>query len=351
MERSVRRYVPRLAGLVAGLAATLIPLPSPATAQPSSVACTWVVNELPLPAGMHAGHIYNSDRDDSFAGYGIGADGKARPLVWNDGAVTVLAAPAGQEAFAQDVNSRGDVVGVAQGDDTPTHGVLWRGGQMIDLPMLPGGGYAVPTAINDAGLIVGYASTGDGDHAVTWSTRAPRAIRDLGGVAGSAYLTDVTERGTIVGWTESTGDGPRQQAIAGTVRNGLTALPGPVAGSKSMARAAAGRYIAGVAVLTGDSHDFPSAVRWEPAGPQALPGVQPDAQAVNDLGTVVGSDTNLGAVIWLNGIEQPLPALTPGRDPLSASSATVVTNHNTAAGASVAADGRPRPVTWSARCG
>ncbi|MFF1818170.1 hypothetical protein ACFVWG_12795 [Kribbella sp. NPDC058245] len=165
-------------------------------------------------------------------------------------------------------------------------------------------------------------------------------------MAGSAYLTDVTQQGTVVGWTETVGDEFRQQAIAGTVRNGLTTLPGPVAGTNSVARAAAGRYIVGSAVLTGGSEDLASAVRWEPTGPQALPGTQPDARAVNDLGTVVGSDANLGAVIWIDGDEQPLPALTAGGDSFS-TSATVATNNNTAAGVSADAQGRTRPVTWS----
>jgi hypothetical protein len=44
-------------------------------------------------------------------------------------------------------------------------------------------------------------------------------------VAGSAYLTDVTEQGTFVGWTETVGEEFRQQAIAGTVREGLTTRP------------------------------------------------------------------------------------------------------------------------------
>jgi uncharacterized membrane protein len=330
------------------MAATAMVLP-PAAAQPSTLAgklgCSWVINELPLPAGWSAGYVYNSDRDDSFAGYGVDVDGRTRPLVWDDGEVTVLDAPAGVDAVAQDVNGQGDVVGVIQGGDTPTHGVLWRGGQVINLPLLSDGGFAVPTAINDAGLIVGYAAGVETSHAVAWSARSPQSIRDLGVVAGSAYLTDVTQQGTVVGWTETVGDEFRQQAIVGSVREGLSTLPGPVPGTNSVARAAAGRYIVGSAVLTGGPEDLGSAVMWAPTGPRALPGTHPDAQAVNDQGTVVGSDADLGAVIWVGGHEQPLPALAVGA-PFS-TSATVVTNNNTAAGISADAQGRSHPVTWS----
>lgn len=352
MVCSVRRFrcLPQLAGLVAGIAATVMQMPPPAAAAQLStldgtVGCTWVINELPLPAGWSAGYVYNSDRHDSFAGYGVDVDGRTRPLVWHDGDVTVLDAPGGVGAVAQDVNSHGDVVGVTQGEDTPTHGVLWRGGQVIDLPLLPGGGFAVPTAINDAGLIVGYAAGGETSHAVAWSADSPQSIQDLGVMAGSAYLTDVTEQGAVVGWTETAGEEFGQQAIAGTVREGLTTLPGPVPGTNSVARAAAGPYIVGTAVLTSGSEDLGSAVVWAPTGPRALPGTQPDAYAVNDHGTVVGFDADLGPVIWVGDHEQPLPALAAG-DPFS-TSATVATDNNTAAGISADAQGHSRPVTWS----
>ncbi|MFI7066042.1 hypothetical protein ACIBL3_33935 [Kribbella sp. NPDC050124] len=304
-----------------------------------------MISELPLPAGWSGGYVYNSDRRDSFAGYGVDVDGRTRPLVWRDGAVTVLDAPGGGSATAQDVNSRGDVVGVVYGVDTPTRGVLWRGGQVIDLPSLPGGGYAVPTAINNAGLIVGYAAGEETSHAVAWSADSPQSIRDLGVMGGAAYLTDVTDQGTVVGWAETAGEEFRQQAIVGTVREGLSTLPGPVSGTNSMARAAAGPYIAGAAVLTGGSEDLGSAVVWAPTGPRALPGTHPDASAVNADGTVVGSDANLGPVIWVGDREQPLPALAAGF-PFS-TAATVVTDDNTAAGISADAQGNSRPVTWS----
>ena len=335
-----------VAGLVGGIGVMVLPVSLPAAASTSSTAaCTWVVNELPLPAGWTAGYVNNSDRDDSFTGYGVDADGKTRPLVWHDGAVTVLEAPGGVQAVAQDVNSRGDVVGITQEEGTPNHGVLWRGGQVIDLPVLPGGDWAVPTAINDSGLIAGYGTDGENVHATVWSTGSPRSIKDLGGMGGSAYLTDVNQRGAVVGWSETFGEEFRQQAIAGTVRGGLKALPGAAPGTNSMARAVASRYVVGVAVLAGSSADLGSAVVWSPTGARALPGTQPDARAVNDSGTAAGTDSDLGAVIWIDGQEQVLPALVAGNP--FANSATVVTNHNTAAGVSADAQGNSRPVTWS----
>jgi hypothetical protein len=352
MVRSVRRFrcLSKFAGLVAGIAVTVVQMSPPAMAAEQlstldGTACTWVINELPLPAGWSGGYVYNSDRHDSFAGSGVDVDGRTRPLVWHDGDVTVLDTPGGVGATAQDVNSRGDVVGVVFGEDTSTRGVLWRGGQMIDLPLLPGGGFAVPTAINNAGLIVGYAAGVDTSHAVAWSADSPQSIQDLGVVAGSAYLTDVSAQGTIVGWTETVGEEFRQQAIAGTVREGLTTLLGPVSGTNSIARAAAGPYIVGSAVLTSGSGDPGGPVVWAPTGPRALPGTQATPYAVNVHGAVVGFDPDLGAVIWVGDHEQQLPTLAAG-DPFS-TSATVATDNNTVAGISADAEGRSRPVTWS----
>src|SRR5438874_163824 len=116
---SARRFrcLPKFAGLVAGLAVTVVQMSPPAMAaeQLSTLdhtGCTWVINELPMPAGWSAGNVYSGDRHDSLAGSGVDADGRTRALVWHDGHVTVLDAPSGMGAVAQDVNSQGDVVGV-----------------------------------------------------------------------------------------------------------------------------------------------------------------------------------------------------------------------------------------------
>jgi probable HAF family extracellular repeat protein len=336
-----------LAGLVVGIAATVVQLAPPAQAAEQRTtleSCTWVINELPLPTGWRSGYLTNSDRRDWFAGYGVDADGRTRALVWHAGEVTVLEAPGGLDATAVDVNSHGDVVGVIQDENTPTHGILWRDGQVIDLPVLPGGDGAVPSAINDAGLIVGSASDAEASHAVAWSANSPQTIRDLGVMTGSAYLTDVTEKGVVVGWTDSAGEDWREQAIAGTVRKGLRTLPGPLPGTNSTARAAAGSYIVGGAALPEAPQDPPGAVIWEPSGPRALPGINASAHAVNDYGTVAGTNAALAPVIWVGDDEQPLPAL--AGDSFS-TSASVITNDNTAAGSSADAQGHSRPVTWS----
>ena len=148
-----------------------------------------------------------------------------------------------------------------------------------------------------------------------------------------------------MGWTETAGGEFRQEAIAGTVREGLTTLPGPAPGTNSVARAAAGSYIVGSAVLTGGSGDLGSPVVWESTGPRVLLGTQATVSAVNDRGTVVGSDPDLGAVIWVGDQEQQLPTLAVG-DPFS-TAATVATDNDTAAGINADAEGRSRPVTWS----
>ena len=133
--------------------------------------------------------------------------------------------------------------------------------------------------------------------------------------------------------------------IVGTVREGLTTLPGTAPATNSVPRAAAGPYIVGSAVLTGESGDLGVAVVWGPTGPRALPGTQPAAYAVNDHGTVVGLDADLGSVIWVGDQEERLPAL--AADDAFSTSATAVTDSNTAAGVSIDAQGHTRPVTWS----
>jgi probable HAF family extracellular repeat protein len=69
------------------------------------------------------------------------------------------------------VNDAGDVVGYAGSPNIDAHAVLWRNGVAIDLGIWPGGHYSVARGINNLGQIVGTGTVaGDNlDHALTWT--------------------------------------------------------------------------------------------------------------------------------------------------------------------------------------
>jgi len=121
-------------------------------------------------------------------------------------------------ARARDINDAGQVVGEANfgsSDLEDYHAVLWENlawdptgqyiGQITDLGALPGGQRSFALAINDAGVVVGYA-TASGiavPHAFVWD--AIHGLRDLNNLipAGSGWTLefayDVNNRGQIVG--------------------------------------------------------------------------------------------------------------------------------------------------------
>lgn len=89
-------------------------------------------------------------------------------FVWQDGAFTSLSPLPGTWApSALQINSRGEIAG-SSGNEHWAHGIVWRDDQMYDLGTL-GGSYSVGFDINDAGIVVGYASDSTGKiHPVMW---------------------------------------------------------------------------------------------------------------------------------------------------------------------------------------
>src|SRR5262245_7696109 len=120
---------------------------------------------------------------------------------WEKGEMTALPAfPGGFNSYATAANNRGQIVGWAENgvhDETcnPSfqilqfRAVMWGPkGEMQELPPLPGDHTSAATAINDKGQVVGISgacgiAVGDvsAAHAVLWENGVPTNIGDLGG--------------------------------------------------------------------------------------------------------------------------------------------------------------------------
>lgn len=138
--------------------------------------------------------------------------------------VTVVA---GLGSSAADINRYGDVVGSVTSAGN-THAFAYTGGGYTDLGTL-GGLNSFANAINDAGQVVGGASTLGGDtHAFVYSGGSLLDLGTLGGNSSVAY--DINNHGVIVG-SAATPDSPDnyyRQAFryeSGTM-TGLGTLPG-----------------------------------------------------------------------------------------------------------------------------
>lgn len=109
----------------------------------------------------------------------------------------------GAHTHANDVNDKGQVVGMSQTADGTFHAFLWQGGVMTDLtPGLPEDSAA--HAINDRGEIAG--------HLFDPADREPQGVRWFHGtttvVADLAYAYAINERGRIGGLAEHPAEPP-----------------------------------------------------------------------------------------------------------------------------------------------
>src|SRR5262249_33935328 len=129
-------------------------------------------------------------------------------------AVTDLGSLAGNYSDAADLNQAGQVVGYATTADGFNHAFLWDNGTMIDLGTL-GGTYSYAQGINDLGQVVGYAAV-PGDvsshaflvtpHEGAWFQDSDLDGRndymiDLGSLNGSdsSQAADINNAGQVVG--------------------------------------------------------------------------------------------------------------------------------------------------------
>lgn len=144
--------------------------------------------------------------------------GPAQPVFWTPPQMSVVALPrliGGYGAYAYDINNAGQAVGYCESvSGTGDHACLWDTTQsppvVMDLGAVAVGiGVTLSRAlaINDSGVVVGWANIGrHEDHACVWDTSAsPITVSDLGrlpgpaGQSGYSYAYDVNNAGQIVG--------------------------------------------------------------------------------------------------------------------------------------------------------
>ena len=171
---------------------------------------------------------------------------------WEQGVMTPLPPfPGGYNSYATGANNRGQVVGWAENGvhDSSCNtafqilqfrAALWEpNGEMRELPPLPGDSTSAATAINDKGQVVGISgacgvAVGDvsAAHAVIWENEVPTRIPDFGGHAWNTP-TAINNDGVVVGFSlPAAADGTRfYRAFVWTKENGtkmLDQIPGDV---------------------------------------------------------------------------------------------------------------------------
>ena len=171
---------------------------------------------------------------------------------WESGLMTPLPPFAGgYNSYATGANNRGQVVGWAENgihdlscntafQTLQFRAALWEpNGEMRELPPLPGDSTSAATAINDKGQVVGISgacgvAVGDvsAAHAVIWENGVPTRIPDFGGHAWNTP-TAINNDGVVVGFSlPAANDGTRfYRAFVWTKEGGtkmLDQIPGDV---------------------------------------------------------------------------------------------------------------------------
>ena len=164
---------------------------------------------------------------------------------WLNGVMTALPPfPGGYNSYATAANNRGQIVGWAEnGVVDPScntafqvlqfRAVIWGpNNEMQELPPLPGDSTSAATAINDLGQVVGISgacgiAVGDvsAAHAVIWQNGVPTDIGNLGGTTWNTP-TAINNRGTVVGFSlPGSQNGTRNyEAFIWTAAGGLHSL-------------------------------------------------------------------------------------------------------------------------------
>lgn len=233
---------------------------------------------------------------------------KVQPFHVKDRAFHLLPNPRGAEmGFAQGVNDRGVVVGSALTGDT-VQATVWRDGKPASLDA--GVTLSAASGINDSGQIVGSGKAAtDGDLVGLLWERNGKAKR-----LGAFALNAIADNGFIVGVRVKN---DTFQPIA--VQDGkVMALPLPAGAAGAVAGATNGKSAIVGAALVGDRFQ---AVCWDRSKATLLPGLRASglssALSVNHKGDIVGtSETGEGefsATLWRNGKPMDLNEMVPDR--------------------------------------
>jgi len=181
---------------------------------------------LELPPGDNSSAAIAVNSLGQVVGWSSGAGG-VRAVTWDStGKVEVLAKLQGSSACrALVINNAGDIAGTCD-FNSRYRAVLWKstaGKSAIDLGMLPGDVWSVPSDINNKGDVVGTSGDAERHRAVLWPKGA-KTIKSLGVLTGrvSSKALGINAKGDVVGYSE--GGNSRDHAFIWTSKDGMMDL-------------------------------------------------------------------------------------------------------------------------------
>jgi probable HAF family extracellular repeat protein len=234
--------------LVGGLLAAAVgTFTSPARA----AGVTYAVQDLGTLPGDYASVAMGINRFGDVVGWSAGPTGTRAFLYTNATGMVALPALAGRPVTtARAVNDAGVVVGMASTGGTDVgHAIRWRSGVATDLGTLGAGLFSEARGINALGTIVGTADTSgsalQGIHAFRHTDAS--GMVDLTPTVDNAHAEGINDTGQIAGWRNG-----RAFRLTGTTFTDL-GVPTGFAQSFGMAINASGQVAGHVVTATGNA--------------------------------------------------------------------------------------------------
>jgi uncharacterized membrane protein len=218
-----------------------------------------------------------------------------------EGFQTLPFPPGATSAQAYDINDHDVIIGAS--NIGGYRGFIYDHGEWTDLPPAPGGAWNDPHAINNANVVVGKRSTGDGVNpleAYIWSEQS-----------GFIDLEGMSEWGS---WAGGVNDNDVVVGRHGIWQDGRLSFLGPIPGGVSSIAAdinSRGQIAVTGSVPDGDDGFFARCFIWHEGEWTALP-LLPEyegtvGQSINDRGQIVGRvvrydpQTEILPVLWVDG--------------------------------------------------
>src|SRR5229473_8370729 len=204
----------------------LMDIGTPGLGGPNSAA--FGVNEFGQTVGQAETSVPNGGEDFcGFKALGFPSGTTCLPFLWQNGVMTKLPTLGGANGYANMINNRGEVAGLAE-NNTKDPGcpvsqfepVIWENGAIRKLPTPSGAPYGVAAWINDNGQAVGAAgacaafnpNTGlylVENYALLWEKDG--SVHDLGNLGGTGanagnHACALNNQGQVVGHSELPND-------------------------------------------------------------------------------------------------------------------------------------------------